>query len=359
MGLAESVRALNLRANPNIRAAAIRVRENDAVVATDGFSNEIGEVFRGLRQHSSPYGCRKCGLEMAKSLLEGARDEVLPDQPAEFIAFFGYLGHEEEERELNELARSMRDDGVIFIGPDRDLATSDAYWAGGPIPLNVIFRNIEVNFNGTLLRRMALELDLPTGLSPVPYSVQPPPMADGVLTWEFDRWLPETVTLTLQVDVGSDVSAGPRLQARLSDWRGHDKLLSLPADEPPLPMIDGCPQATSPPGVATPSVTPTRVPPTAGPTPTLPGRRLAPAFLPFVVREPCHDSRREMDVALAIDTSSSMRAPGNDSLVEATSAAHDYRGRAPLSRWCPAKRSAPGGHRALRRRSSAAAAADR
>ena len=106
-GFHKSIHLLNLRSNPNIRVAAVQVRENDAVVTTDGFTNDISEAFQGLRPHSALYGCRRCGLVKALELLRGARDEVAPDEPAEFIAFFSFLGHEEEERELADLARQF------------------------------------------------------------------------------------------------------------------------------------------------------------------------------------------------------------------------------------------------------------
>ncbi len=325
--LQESVRLLNLRANPNIRAAVVEIGEDDAVSRTGGFSNDLSTVFRALRQHGAPVGCLECGLELAHQMLKTERDVVLPDHPAELIAFFGYIGDENrvENRDVVSKVDEIHSDGIVFIGPDRELATSDAYWTGGPIPSAVVFRSIEVNFNGTALRNLELELALPSGLNPDPRCVDPPAGDGDGLLWRFDAPAEGTqITLTVQVDVAPTVDAGPVLRARLADWRGRIREIELPgAEAPPLPLEDGCSRPTPTPGGPTPTATATLAVPTAGPTPTLPGRRVRPAFLPLVSREPCLTSAREFDVVLVVDASGSMRRPGNDDLRAAAEASRE------------------------------------
>ena len=79
-------------------------------------------------------------------------------------------------------------------------------------------------------------------------------------------------------------------------------------DAPVLPTPTTTP-SPSPSPTATPSATPTRTPtpsatPTATPTPTPEPR---PIYLPISLRETCRSARQRSDVALVLDTSSSMR----------------------------------------------------
>jgi uncharacterized protein YegL len=324
-----SIRAMGLRDHPNIRVAAVYVTENDAVLA-QGFTNLIGEAFYGFRVHGGAFGCRRCGLQTALEALIAARAGTGDDRPAEFIAFFGYLGTEDEEVGLDQVIQAMRDERVILIGPNRELATSDLYWTAGRWPISLIFRRIATDFSGTVLKRLALELQLPAEAPAIPLSARPPALGEPErLRWAFDDPPLEGVTVTLDLDVRAPLGSGPHLDVHLEDWRGRQSDLQAQTAAPPA-VLDGClPTATPPPPLpGTPTATPpdaltatsTRPPPTPGPTPTLSRRGPSPVFLPYLLHDPCSASPRRLDVLLVVDTSSSMRTADHNALADVADA---------------------------------------
>ena len=310
----------SLSGRENIRVALIDVTDGGAEMVLD-FTNDITRIISyEVRGHDSGAGCMPCALRAANDALGAARGQVAPDRPAEFVAVFGYLADDESAedaiaREMAQQANAMHEDGVAFIGTNRRLASSNAYWINGRNSATVIFRNIGVNHHRTDLADLTLTLD-PGGLTILPDTDRPPAVRDGHrLVWAFD-WPPlDGVALSLEAvaPIGAPVTL--TLHTHMVDARRHERDLAfthvLGAIEPP-PTRTPLPGATS--------ATPTPPPPTRtpGPTPTLPGPRpVAPAFLPMVSRAPCAVSKRRLDVLLVLDTSNSMRGAGYDFVTDA------------------------------------------
>lgn len=386
LGLGPSVRQLNLRSNPNIYVATVLAPEQGAPFIQP-LSNDNTVVQHGLdflmrgepdtptpatrppgrpsptprsglpRASSTPpsgerdparFGCAACGIREALALLRRHRDDVAPDSVAEYIAFFGVTRTADEAAQdepafqaLVAEVEAAKREGVGIIAADRDLASQDATWTGGLTGLGVVFGKLAVDHNGTQLRDMELELRLPEGVAPIPYSVQPGgyQSTGNSLRWTDPPWTIDGVTLTLSIDLLSpDLNTldWPRLHAHLSSYRGRERSLVLP--DPAvitrtLQVVDGCaviptatpsptpdPPGSPPPSPATPpaepptpSPTPTRTPwpsPTLGPEPTRGGHRPAVIFLPLLPHQPCAYRAPGLDVLLVLDASTSMRGAG-------------------------------------------------
>ncbi len=384
LGLVGSVNQLNLGANPNIRVAAVLAPAGrDPLVQP--LRHDITRIQRGLDEllrywrptpgpgptpEAAARSCGACGVRTALDLLRRHRGDAAPDTVAEYVAYFGATdpappdGMDPRAYEaLGAAVRAAKDEGVTVIAGDRALASDDAHWIGGLSGLGPTFSRVAVDNNGTQLRDMDLALLLPDHTRVISYAVQPAGYhvsADGRrLTWTDPPWSIDGVTLSMAIDVLGSAPATldlPRLEARLQCFRGRTRHLTLPdpaAVTATLGLVDGCrpsptddpadpptpglppdpptpgpPPPTRPAGGATVTPWPSRTPwptPTRGP-PATPGRRPGVAFLPLAVRDPCGAGVRPADVALVLDTSTSMRGANLAAAVGAARAVADVLG---------------------------------
>jgi Mg-chelatase subunit ChlD len=175
------------------------------------------------------------------------------------------------------------------------------------------------------LAAVSVDDEWPTGLDLVPDSVVPPPAAldttNRRLRWDFTAPITQALTLTYQVQplaMGAHQFVGGRTV--ITDTAHRTRLLPLPTGvltvtgpcETPTftPSPEPTPTFTATPG---PTATWTAVATATGtPTPTATAtRHPAPVYLPLALREQCVPGQKRVDVALAIDASTSMLLPAD------------------------------------------------
>ncbi len=208
-------------------------------------------------------------------------------------------------------------------GPDRGLIAALAsrgagyQEVGAPNALPAILKDLGLAVSDRhLLRDIRVVDRIPANMRLDPGSISPPAtvLPDGALEWHFQNigWegLPP-LSFRLEPLVAGVWPTNIEARGAYTDGLGYDGSILFPVPyvevigPTPSPTASSEPSATVPPTAsATPTATPspTRVPRTASPTPTGP-RRL---FLPVLFYEQCIPKARPVDVALAIDTSSSM-----------------------------------------------------
>ncbi len=338
----------------------------------------MGQPKFGLWDGNAGFG--QVATEMVRMLRDERRDAAPGFEPCEIMVFFAYhTGGLEEEgagawQKMREAGRILRGAGVPYITacpiPEendprdwctvvREIAKSPQYFlrAHGSMrePMDKVLSDIRAASRPGRLQGLHLTELLPPGLAYIDGSASEPPSvvtgtAGTLLRWAWDPLSstePHTVTYrTRPVAIGQHILTGT---LRVEDTAGRSNITAMqpitqavavcPTDTPtptatstptPVPTATGTPTATptiTPSPIVSPTPTRTATPTptaTATPTPTPTATPIpAPVYLPLLLREKCVPEVRRIDVALAIDASSSMteRTPAGGSKIAAAIAA--------------------------------------
>lgn len=180
-----------------------------------------------------------------------------------------------------------------------------------------------------ITRRLVVEDEIPADMRLVPGSVSPPAVmpSPNTLRWTFEALGPEgppAIRYRLEPLAAGHRPTNVRADARLIDSTGRETLATFP-----IPVVEVLPPTPTPAATVEPTSTPrpVLVTPTEGasatpsPTPTTrPTRRpvvLRPLYLPWVERDVCIPAIKPVDVAVLIDSSSSMNGGKIDAAREA------------------------------------------
>ncbi len=232
----------------------------------------------------------------------------------------------EEQQDAEDAAAELRAMGarVVVVNGSGDaalLASSDLdvlnlFGGGGPggnpgggtgAAVPVYQRVAQLDRPAALLATAAVRDEIPAAFDYVPGSAVPPAAYDAArrtLAWDLAdvAYRGQPLTYRLVPTRSGRQATNVRAWADFVDgWANPGSLVF------PVPEVD---VVAPPTATATPTAPPTpAATATATPTPTATAAPLRPAYLPIAVVARCTTTRAALDVALAVDVSSSMAAP--------------------------------------------------
>jgi len=244
------------------------------------------------------------GVRAGRQMLARARPlKADPDTLDVLVLLAGSTNDDGPDEVLAE-AGLARDDGILVVtiagGGGADRTTLEAM-ASGPLFFYTegtssrypsLFEEVGANLTAVHVAGAELEDLLPANMEFVWGSGVPPPRVAGrQLRWRYDVWLPEGIDIVYAVEPQA-LGRHPTNEsatARVSLDRGDPLELTFP-----VPYVNVVAPATP---------TATQAPETPVPTPTV---ALRPVFLPYLWNGHCRPGVQRADVALVLDTSSSM-----------------------------------------------------
>ncbi len=233
---------------------------------------------------------------------------------SEVVIIMAGSDHEGDPDEVLEIAQRLKDRGVLIVSValfgDADFAFLEAlatspehfYVEGTSLLYPDVLREVAGNISTVHLRSGFVNDELPAGDVELVWGSDIPParIRDGALTWRYDVWPTNGVTITFELEplrLGL-MPTSVNSQVELLFDRGAPQIVPFP-----IPDIEVVPPPTE---TGTPTDTP---PPTSTPKPTV---ALSPAYLPLAINSWCKPDLRGADFVLAIDTSTSMLQRAGD-----------------------------------------------